>query len=202
MQRKISSLVALCAFLCTSGCALQYQFDGVSYANRADAMAAQQRQLDAVLAAITPVINPLGGRATIILPSLALTQAKAVNRIGSPSDDAIGFVAETMSNLWVANVDGLRRGQVFDSVTMVLSDAPAEAAKAAGGDFVVWLDLVDANTAQWYGFSAAGNVVALPVDMGAPLGAQRLQKWVNLVSEALVDFSEPAAKSAPSRKQT
>lgn len=168
-------------------------------------MAAHQRQLDAVLAAIVPVLNPLGGRATVILPSLAQTKAKAVNRTGPSSttqDEAVGFVAETISNAWVGNVDGLRRGQIFDSVTTVLSDTPAEAAKSAGGDFVIWLDLVDVNTAQWYGVSASGNVVALPVDMGTPVGAPRLQKWVTLVSEALADFSEPAVKSTPSRKQT
>jgi hypothetical protein len=200
MTRRINSLIAICAFFCISGCALQYQFEGVSYASRSDALVAQQRQLNAVLAAIVPVVNPLGGRATVILPSLALTKAKAVTRTGNPSDDTVEFIAETISNVWVGNVDGLRRGQVFDSVTLVLSDAPAEAARTAGGDFIVWLDLIDANTAQWYGASASGNIIALPVDTGVPVGAQRLQKWVNLVSEALEHFSEPAATSTRRRR--
>lgn len=193
--------------LALSGCAIQYTYDGVKYPGRGEALAAQQRDIDKALAGIVPVQNPLGGSATVILPSLAVANARGVIRMGSPGpmqDEIASFIAESLVTSWYGNVEALRRGRVFSSVSVASVDNPAEVSKTAGGDTVIWFDLVDPNTAQWYGFDRDGKVVALPVDFGAPLGTPRMQKWVNLVSEALagVGLPAPSPPVEPAKKRT
>jgi hypothetical protein len=203
----VLSVVLAAVLIAVSGCAVQYTYGGATYASRADAIAALRSDLDASLAGIVPVPNPLGGLATVILPSLSTANSKGVVRTGntgSLQDEAASYVAETLLLGWEGNVDALRRGRVFSSVSVAMVDNPADVAKTAGGDTVIWLDLVDPNTAQWYGFDRDGNVVALPVDMGAPLGTPRMQKWIVLVSEALAGggASSPKVPAKPAEKRT
>lgn len=206
-MRLFRIAVIVAAAVAVAGCTVQYTYNGATYAIREEALAAHRKDLNEALDGIVPVQNPLGGAATVVIPSMPALLSRGVvrtGRAGAMQDDAASFVAETLLVALEGNADALRRGRVFSSVTVVKVDNPAETAKTAGGDTVIWLDLVDPNTAQWYGFDRDGKIVAVPVDTGAPLGAPRLQKWVNLVSEALAGMSQsnPPKASAPAGKQT
>jgi hypothetical protein len=194
---RVRHLVLAVLTLSATGCALTYQYDGKTYGTRHEAISAARNHLDSTLLQIVPVQAPVGGLATVIIPSRSRTIARAIVRTGRPSsmqDEAADYVSETLFLSWANHIDALRRARVFDEVTVALSDDPAETAATSGGDVIIWLDLVSPETAQWYGMrSGWGAPVALPLDLGTPPGAARLQKWVQLVAVALPE-TQPSNK--------
>lgn len=183
-----------------AGCAsLQYRFGGKAYSTEAEMISAVQEFVDSNLEQIVPVQGPVGGQAVVILASKKRFLEKAV----LPAEQAWTLDAET-ADLWAETRfmghammgDAIERAQLFNHFNIVSSDDPATTAPITGGHYVIWYDLRNPDSAQWYARNNVdGAVMEVPIDMGEKIGAPRIQKWLQSLNDALVRSKSRATRS-------
>lgn len=184
------------------GCAShQYRFGTETYDTRAEAVGAVQQFVDSSLEQIVPVRGPVGGQAVVILASKSRMLSKGVATAGEPTtagDETADFLAEATFMGHAMMGEAIERAQLFDHLNVTSSDDPASTARITGGQYVIWYDLRDWETAQWYVRSRSdGSVRRVPVDTAEEIGAPRIQKWLQSLNDAL---ARGGAEATPSKR--
>ncbi len=148
MRLHFAVVAALALLLCAC---TTYTYRGTKYGSREQATAAIQADLANSLANVKPVENRLGGRAIVAIPDRTVMQANGVRTPGgtAPSSDAVGYLVDSLETTYLAYVDGLKRGQVFDDV-MMIRDADPNGVLIGDHDFKIWLTGESFEQWQWY----------------------------------------------------
>ena len=152
---------ALFSVLILTGCA-QYNYNGQSYGTPEEGHTAIRADLDAALAGVTPVADPLGGSALAVLPTRDAL-VSVVQTTGPVSDEAIDYVVDANDMQLRAIIDGVERGQVFDSLT-VQQAFDTEGVPYDQYDYKLWLFSDETGAAVWY-LQHGPDGLSVPMDM-------------------------------------
>ena len=159
----------------------------------AAALAALRDEAARESAAVAPVAPRLGGRALIALPDRARLEAAGIRRpSGKPaSPESVDFMVEVMQIGVIANLEALRRGRVFDLITVATDNNPA-AVPVGDNDFKVWLLTESPDDWRWY-VARAGKPARAPVAINLGLDkTQRLNSFNAGVVQAAASLGAPA----------
>jgi len=157
--RLVVPVLGLLAVL--GGCA-QYNYKDQSYGSAEEGIAAIRTDLDSILAGITPVADPLGGSALVVLPTRDALRANALKTTGPVSDEAVDYILDANEMQLRAIVDGVERGKVFDSMTVEQAFNP-DNVPYDQYDYKLWL-YSDQTTAVWY-LQLGTEGLSVPMDM-------------------------------------
>jgi hypothetical protein len=126
--------------------------------------------------------SALDRRVAFVIPDRQRTRERGVVGADSASLEAAKYVTEVLYISYQDMGESLRVSEAFRSVSIMDSTDPASFSVESGDyDFIVYLDLVDQETAQWYiKGTVSGGPLSLPVDLGVE---RRFRKrdWVKLV---------------------
>jgi len=142
MAAALLALVSACT---------KYHYGSSTYGSPQEATAAMRADLAAAEQSVVPASPRLGGRAIVAVPDRTTLQANGIRVRGStaPSADQITYLVDAMEMSFLANVDGLKRAQVFDSVTVIRA-SDTRGVIAGDNDFKVWLVVESIEQTQWY----------------------------------------------------
>jgi hypothetical protein len=152
---------ALFSVLVLTGCT-QYNYKEQSYGTPDEGLAAIRADLDSILAAVTPVADPLGGSALAVLPTRDAL-VSIVQTTGPVSDEAIDYVVDANDMQLRAIVEGVERGKVFDSLT-VQQAYNTESVPYDQYDYKLWLFSDETGAAVWY-LQHGTEGLSVPMDM-------------------------------------
>ncbi len=176
-----------------AGCASpEYRFGDTPYSTQTEVIGAVEEFVDSNLAQIVPVGEPVGGQGVVILASekrfrdRGVMKREEADMVGGEKADLLAktaFMGHSMMG------EAIGRARLFDYFNIVSSDDPATTAALTRGQFVIWYDLRDSSSARWYVRSNVGRTVReVPVDTHEPVGAPRIQKWLQTLNDTLVNL--------------
>jgi hypothetical protein len=144
-------------------------------------------------AAVAPASPRLGGRALIVLPDRDRLEANGIRRpSGKPaSPQSVAYMVEVMQIGVIENVEALRRGRVFDAIT-VIGDADPAAVPTGDNDFKVWLLADSPDDWRWY-VARADHPTRAQIAIDLRLDkTQRLNSFNAGVVQAAASLGAPA----------
>jgi len=189
-QLRSLCLLATGSLIVLSSCGqVQYHYGERTFYKSDDVLEVLKIDLEKEQAEIASVSNPAGGRATIVLASQQRWREKGIVIWGKTSEKnkqkMVDFTAEQLFMRHVSLAETVKRGEVFDEVAVLNSEDPATTQESAAGQYVLWFDLQDANTGQWYVRRAGSSSArAVPMDSGVPV-TERTQKWLQTLNDTI-----------------
>lgn len=147
MRLSLIVYSSLLVFL-AAGCA-QYTYGDATYATRDEAVQAARDDIDRSVSGVTPVTQRLGGRALAVVPTRPVIQAHGVKGGPAAGGDAVDYIVDTLEINILGVTEGVRKGQIFDQVTVLRHDNP-ESALADTYDYKLWLFTGSGGRWQWY----------------------------------------------------
>jgi hypothetical protein len=186
--RRLRFPPIVCVFLLCSGC-VSYTYGKVSYRSSEEALAAAQKDIDASLMNVPEAETPVSGRVVVLIPDRARIRERAVFTRGNPNQGQIDYIVEGSYRGIRAMGETLRKSKSFDTVVVQESKDPQGEAASTVADYVVWLNLADQNTAQWYIAHGRNNRPRpVPVDLAVE-PPQRGAAWAKSVRQAAMELA-------------
>lgn len=189
--------------LLVAGCGGQFKYGDTTYSSREAAVQAVRTDIDAWVAGVTPLSERLGGRALVVVPTRTLIRAHGVQG-GGPltGEDAAQYVVDTIELGLLGSVEGVRKGAVFDDVTLLRNDNPEDALFDTY-DYKLWLFAGGPTTWQWY-LSRSGMTERETVSADAGLeGTARVASFNQSIVRAGERLgAKPSLASSDRRRST
>jgi S1-C subfamily serine protease len=126
-----------------------YKYDGVTYQSREAARAAALRDINLTVGGIVSSTQKIGGKLLIVIPTRNVIEQHGVIKESMASEDVIGFIVDVLELGFLGIADGIRKAQLFDSVT-VLRKLDTDSEPIAGYDYKMWLVGKGFEQWQWY----------------------------------------------------
>jgi S1-C subfamily serine protease len=175
------------------GCA-GYSYDGITYASREEALHAARQDIESSFAYVKESPTPIKGQASVIIPDRQRIRAKGVVTTGAVQYAQVEYIAEVLYLGYWAMADALRQANTFESIQVLESPDPQASAAATTSEYVIWLNLADANTAQWYLIRDRSlTPEAVAVDLGIER-QRRAADWVEKVRLTAVEVERASTR--------
>jgi len=108
-----------------------YNYNNISYESPELALAAQQAEYNEFLSRVTPTKTPIGGSATIVVPTIDYNEKNFVFFTGEPSEEMkkrmSHYVATRLFNGNRYEGEAIEKRRIFDKVSFITSDNPENA---------------------------------------------------------------------------
>jgi S1-C subfamily serine protease len=176
-----------------------YTYKGEKFDSANGALAAHKRDVDAQVAAVTPVPSPLHGRALLVIPDR--DRMRPLIRAGvfkstNPTPEALDFAVDFTRQMLRGVSEALARGRLFDSIAVVVRN-DTEQPSIESYDYLVWYQVksIGANfagpwTGQWLIQKRGAAIQLRPsLDPGLP----ERQQFVALVDSFRLNGEKLAA---------
>jgi S1-C subfamily serine protease len=156
--------------------------------------------MDSTLAAVRPTRDQITAHAVVIIPNRQRIRERGVVTVGAVQTAQVDYITEVLYLSYWTMAESIRRSAAFDSLQILESLDPQASADASDADFVVWLNLVDRDTAQWYLRARSSHVAQpLPLDLGLERH-RRAARWVESVHQLAHESDvAPSRKAPPAR---
>jgi hypothetical protein len=189
VARKQVALALVLAFAAVSCTTVKYLYDGKQYASAAEALAAQEKADQALVAQITPAAQPVKGSLAVLAPTDACIAANWVTRKGNVGEEQVNYVAQTHKNGILGRVAAIKKRGLFETVTFRQCADPER--EPFGEDYAL---VLSASAKPEWALKPKSPGAGNPVPIEAPASSlsplQRIVFWL--------DGIEAAAKKAKS----
>lgn len=191
----IVRLAMFAALLEANGCVPIFMYESVNYPTKDAALAAVQADQDAIAVRTPKSKQRVEGSAAVVIPNRQRIRERGVVKVGNATFDQVDYVAGMLSIGYKAMARGLTQADLFDSVS--LYESPDPETEAPQADWIIWVNLVDANTGSWYVRKATSSTrQSIAVDLGLPR-QQRVTAWVEALRLAADDMRARSTKRSP-----
>lgn len=136
------SLAAMVLVSILSGCA-SYSYLGQKFTSRNEALAFGSKAIAESMASIEPLKQPVGGTARVVFLKREVMMSRYPDNLFDKD-----YHFELLMKDVNATYDGIRKRNIFNSVTMEYADGGYQTPKK--GEAVIYLYSPDRETAAWY----------------------------------------------------
>jgi len=180
-SRTSLSIVALLALL--GGC-MQYTLGNRSFRDKAEALSAQQQELAATLASVTPTETPVGGAVRIVIPTHERIAESGITKNGTPGPDVMDYVVTIQSRDLETMAAAVERRRIFRTVSVERSPTIGDPTPD-NADFILWFHQPVPAAYQWYLVDTASRAKSeIPLDLSKSAGPERVNAWLAALERA------------------
>jgi S1-C subfamily serine protease len=193
---KYCILIGILVVSTLSGCVNSFSYGGVAYGSREEAIRAADADIRQKTAGVTTADQRMGGSILVAIPTYDIILRNGVVTTGNASPQITGYIADVLELGFLGIVDAVRRGQIFDRLSLIRSPNPP-AENDADFDYKLWLVGRSPQEWQWY-FAKAGESRGDPItpDSGR-LGSDRLASFnTAILKAASIARNSPTATTA------
>ena len=183
MRRAYWILGVLLLFVVTACQTARYTYKGANFDSADRALAAQQIDNDELLSKITSTTNPVGGSATVVLPSASLIEKNGLTKRGNPRQEQVDFIVKSAQQNYSTMGAAITKRHIFDTTTIVQSDTPDSYTAPRG--YVVYLSMPAPGAGQWFlkKTDQAGEPIPVYIN-NAKQGPERILSWLDNIEKA------------------
>ncbi len=149
MQKFVHRIILCFLLPLLCGCAGQFSYNGVNFNSSPEALAAVRADLSKKNAAVLKSNTKIDGSVLVVVPTLEVIRNSGVVKYGAATEEQINYVADVLEMGFLSIPDFIKKGGVFDQVTVVRS-ADAGGYSSAGFDYKFWLLGISTTQWQWY----------------------------------------------------
>jgi hypothetical protein len=179
---KLTKRLVLLVMLSTIfGCA-NFTYNNKTYSSAADALVAQGTYLSEIESKIAPSTKKYNKTALVVTPSRKTCEALGVTSKGHPSNELIGYIADTLTNDYRRFSVYIIKRSMFDSVKAVVDDFPKATAEEAKNqyDVVIYMNLISPSQAGWFAMTKPDyNPQQINFSTIAESGASKIESWLD-----------------------
>ena len=164
----------------------QYKYGDVTYSSADQALQAQREKLEKMLSEIHESPEHIAGSALVVVPSRERVGWKGVKVTGKGKlpKGAVEYVLSSALLTYEGMGRALQKYNLFDKLDICSSEDPASY-KGEGYGFIVYLNLVDQTSAQWFvKLVATDKKEPVHSDNSLPEGTPRLVSWLESAAKA------------------
>ena len=174
-----------------------YFYGGNKYSTPVAALKVQQAELDAVLAQIAPAATKIDSDVLVVLPSEVRIKKLGIRyTLGAAamSENATDYLVQSSCLSYEFMAKALQQYDAFKKVDVQNSNEPS-GFLTSGYDFIVYLDLIDANRTEWCVKALPSQQVrGVSLDYSANLGIERTNAWLKDITRVIQEESSQSKK--------
>ena len=177
-----------------AACETTYQYDGQTYSSSTEALRAVREDISRIVSSVSPVTNPVGGRAKLVLPNRQRIREFGIIKGPLAASAGIEYLVDALEVGFRGNANALIRSRIFDSVT-VGELFETEFPSIENFDYLIWLHLKNLSFAPWYIRSAGSNEkIQIIIDETLD-GRGRVINWIRQARDLAASLAGPTVAS-------
>jgi len=174
--------LAVLVFL-SQGCLTYYQYAGVKYYNRAEALDVVRTDITGKVNGVKKQPNYFGGSVLVYIPTYEIFRKYGVKVGKNATKEGVDYIAKVVEIDMLSIPDVIERGGMFNSV---IRSRNLPDIKSTKPDFIVQLNTLGVDKWQWFVsiIDDVGNKVPVNFD-GTKVGTERLNSYNESLVRAL-----------------